>query len=557
MYKNKYREGFHLKNKFWLLTILSLFMLVLVACNTKTEEGTEKEEGEAKEEKSNQTNTNTQVTTSSKPQVLVFGRGGDSVSLDPAIVTDGESFKVTQNVFETLLNFGPQDTTIHPSLAKEWEVSDDGLSYTFYLEEGVKFHDGTPFNAEAVIKNVNRWKAGTAEDFYYFNSMFKAEGADIITDVVAEGDYTVIFKLSRPQAPFLKNLAMSPFGIASPTAFEKDGDAFGDHPVGTGPFKFVEWKRNDSITIEKFADYWQAGYPKLDKVIFSVYPDNSARLNALIAGEIDLADGINPSDSGMIESNSELQLIERPSMNIGYLGLTNTRKPFDNVLVRQAVNYAIDKQAIVDAFFQGRAQVATNPMPPSISGYNDSIEPYPFDPEKAKALLAEAGYDGTPIELWAMPVPRPYMPDGAKVAEVIQKYLEDVGIPSKIVTFEWATYLEKTKNGEADAFMLGWTGDNGDADNFIYTLLDQDNIGSNNYAYYSNDEVHDLLIAAQSETDENVRIDLYKQAQVIIHEEAPWVPLAHSIPLLAGKAEVKGFLPHPTGSDRLYNVSIE
>ena len=540
-------------NKRWTLGLFLLLVLsvVLAACSSDSEE----DEGTTSD-----TSTDTETTTEEKPevaQVLVFGRGGDSVSLDPGVVTDGESFKVTQNLFETLLNFGKQDTTINPGLAKEWVVSDDGLTYTFTLEEGVKFHDGTDFNAEAVVKNINRWKAGNAEDFYYFNSMFKAEGEDVIKDVVAEGDYTVVFTLSRPQAPFLKNIAMSPFGIASPTAFEKDGAAFGDNPVGTGPFKFVDWKRNDSITIEKFDEYWVADLPKLDKVIFRSIPDNSARLNALTAGEIDLADGINPSDGAGIEGNAALQLIERPSMNIGYLGLTNTRAPFDNKLVRQAVNYAIDKQAIVDAFFEGRAQVAVNPMPPSISGYNDALSPYPFDPEKAKALLAEAGYDGKEIELWAMPVPRPYMPDGAKVAEVIQKNLQDVGIPSKIVTFEWATYLEKTKNGEADAFMLGWTGDNGDADNFIYTLLDKDNIGSNNYAYYTNDEVHKLLIAAQSEVDENKRIELYKQAQEIIHDDAPWVPLAHSTPLLAAKAGVKDFFPHPTGSDKLDKVSIE
>ena len=546
--------------KYFLAFILLLTMAVfLAACNTG-------DSGSSSTETETETNTDSETTTDSTetdnstpsvPQVLVFGRGADSVSLDPGIVTDGESFKVTQNLFETLLNFGEQDTTIHPGLAKEWVVSDDGLTYTFTLQEGVKFHDGTDFNAEAVIKNVNRWKGGTEEDFYYFNSMFKAEGADIITDVKADGDYTVIFTLSRPQAPFLKNLAMSPFGIASPTAFEAAGDKFGDNPVGTGPFKFTEWKRTESITIEKNPDYWQQGLPKLDKVIFLSIPDNSTRLNALITGQIDLADGINPSDGKTVEGNADLQLIERPSMNIGYLGLTSTRPPFDNKLVRQAVNYAINKQAIVDAFFEGRAQVAANPMPPSISGYNEAIEPYPYDPEKAKALLAEAGYDGKEIELWAMPVPRPYMPDGAKVAEVIQKNLEDVGIKSKIVTFEWATYLDKAKKGEADAFMLGWTGDNGDADNFIYTLLDKDNIGSNNYSYYSNDEVHDLLIKAQSETDENVRIDLYKKAQEIIHEDAPWVPLAHSTPLLAAKAGVKGFLPHPTGSDKLDSVSIE
>ncbi|MEG0384496.1 ABC transporter substrate-binding protein [Solibacillus cecembensis] len=546
------------KGKLYFLGLMLLLAMsvFLAACNTDDEGSTGEDKNATNTDGSTDSATKDE-TSPSIPQDLVFGRGADSVSLDPGIVTDGESFKVTQNLFETLINFGEQDTTINPGLAKSWEISDDGLTYTFELQEGVKFHDGTDFNAEAVIKNVNRWKAGKEDAFYYFNSMFKAEGEDIIKDVVAQADHTVVFTLSRTQAPFLKNLAMSPFGIASPTAFEAAGDAFGDQPVGTGPFKFTEWKRNESITIEKFADYWQDGLPKLNKVIFRSIPDNSARLNALIAGEIDLADGVNPSDGKTVEGNADLQLIERPSMNIGYLGLTNTRAPFDNKLVRQAVNYAIDKQGIVDAFFEGRAEVAVNPMPSSISGYNDAITGYPYDPEKAKALLKEAGYDGKEIELWAMPVPRPYMPDGAKVAEVIQKNLEDVGMKSKIVTYEWATYLDKAKDGEADAFMLGWTGDNGDADNFIYTLLDEDNIGSNNYAYYKNDEVHDLLIKAQSETDENVRIDHYKKAQEIIHDDAPWVPLAHSTPLLGAKSGVKGFLPHPTGSDKLLNVTIE
>ncbi|MDI7742656.1 ABC transporter substrate-binding protein [Lysinibacillus fusiformis] len=543
------------KSKLWSIGLFLLLALSVLLAACSSEEGTTEEPTGTSEETTDETTTEEAEET--VPQTLVFGRGGDSVSLDPAIVTDGESFKVTENIFETLLNFGDQDTTIHPGLAKEWEVSEDGLTYTFHLQEGVKFHDGTDFNAEAVVKNVERWKAGNEEQFYYYHSMFKAEGKDIIANVEAVDDVTVVFTLSRPQAPFIKNIAMSAFGIASPTAFESAGEAFGDNPVGTGPFKFVDWKRNDSITVAKNEEYWQEGLPKLDTIIFRAIPDNSARLNALMTGEIDLADGINPSDSQTVESNADLQLIERPSMNVGYLGLTNTRPPFDNKLVRQAVNYAIDKQAIVDAFYQGRAEVAVNPMPSSISGYNDEITGYEYNPEKAKELLAEAGYDGSEIELWAMPVPRPYMPEGQKVAEAIQKNLSDVGIPSKIVTFEWATYLEKAKNGEADAFLLGWTGDNGDADNFIYTLLDKDTIGSNNYAYYSNDEVHELLIAAQSEIDEDKRIDLYKQAQEIIHDDAPWVPLAHSIPLLAAKKGVAGYLPHPTGSESLINVSME
>ena len=292
--------------------------------------------------------------------------------------------------------------------------------------------------------------------------------------------------------------------------------------------------------------------------MFRAIPDNSARLNALNAGEIDLADGVNPADGASVEGNADLQLFERPSMNVGYLGLTTTRPPFDKVEVRQAINHAIDKQAIVDAFFEGRAEVAKNPMPPVISGYNDDIAGYDYDPAKAKELLAKAGLaDGFDMELWAMPVPRPYMPDGQKVAEVIQKNLSEVGINAEIVSFEWATYLEKARNGEADAFMLGWTGDNGDADNFLYVLLDQDNIGSNNYTYYSNDELHDILIEAQSEIDEDKRNELYAQAQEIIFADAPWVPLAHSTPLLAGKADLVKFLPHPTGSDKLAEVDFK
>jgi peptide/nickel transport system substrate-binding protein len=500
---------------------------------------------------------------SDDPKVLIFGRGGDSVALDPITVTDGESFKVTKNIFETLVNFGQQDTEVNPGLAEEWEVSEDGLTYTFNLRQGVKFQDGTDFNADAVVKNFDRWMNGSDDKFPYYASMFggfKGEEGHVIKEVKAVDESTVEITLKRPQAPFLKNLAMSPFGIASPKAIDELGDKLGETPTGagTGPFKFVEWKRNDKVVLEKNEDYWQDGLPKLDQVIFKSIPENSARLNALISGEIDLADGIAPTDAAQVESTDGIQIFERPSMNVGYLGLTSTREPFDDPKVRQAVNYAVDKQAIVDAFFEGRAEVAKNPMPPVIAGYNDEIEGYEFDPEKAKELLAEAGLeDGFEMELWAMPVPRPYMPDGQKVAEAIQSNLADVGIKAEIVSYEWATYLEKAKNGEADAFLLGWTGDNGDADNFLYVLLDEDNIGSNNYSYYSNDKVHDLLIEAQTEVDEEKRKELYKEAQAIIHEDAPWVPLAHSTPLLAGKSNIKNFFPHPTGSDLLSGVDIE
>jgi peptide/nickel transport system substrate-binding protein len=537
------------KNSFkWLLISLLAISMFLAGCNSKTNQNSDTEKDPATEEEQ----------TPAK-DTLVYGRGGDSTSLDPITTTEGETFKVTENIFETLVAFGEQDTTINPGLAESWTVTDDGLTYEFKLRQGVKFHDGTDFNADAVVFNFDRWMNGDADKFPYYTMFggYKADEGHVIQEITAVDANTVKFVLKRPQAPFLKNLAMSPFGIASPAAVEQFGEDFRANPVGTGPFKFVEWKENETITLEKNADYWQEGLPKLNRVIFKVIPENTARLNALTSGEIDVMDGLNNSDEATVVANENLQVIERPSMNVGYIGLTNTRKPFDNKLVRQAINHAIDKQSIIDAFYGGKAQPAVNPMPPAISGYNDAIEPYPYDLEKAKALLAEAGYaDGFTMDLWAMPVARPYMPEAMKVAEVIQASLAEIGVTANIQSVDWATYLDKATAGEFDAFMLGWTGDNGDADNFIYTLLDKDSIGSNNNAHYSNDELHDILIQAQTEVDEDVRNELYKKAQEIVHEDAPWVPLVHSIPLLAAGKDVVNYKPHPTGSESLINVEF-
>ncbi|CAH2715635.1 Periplasmic dipeptide transport protein [Neobacillus rhizosphaerae] len=529
-----------------LISLLAISMF-LAGCNSKTNNETDGKKDPG-------------TSNGSKKDTLVYGRGGDSTSLDPITTTEGEAFKVTINIFETLLVYGDKDTSIKPGLAEKWETSDDGLTYTFHLRKGVKFHDGTDFNADAVVFNFNRWMNGNEEKFPYYTMFggYKNDEGHVIKEVKAVDPNTVQFILKRPQAPFLKNIAMAMFAIASPTALEKWGDDFRSHPVGTGPFKFVEWKQKDRIVIEKNPDYWQKGLPKLNKIIFRVIPENTARLNALANGEIDVMDGLNNSDEATVLANDKLQIIERPSMNVGYIGLTNTHKPLDNKLVRQAINYAIDKKAIINAFYGGKALAAKNPMPPSIEGYNDAIQEYPFDLEKAKALLKEAGLEkGFEMDLWAMPVARPYMPEAQKVAEVIQDSLGKIGIKAKIQSVDWATYLEKARKGEFDAFMLGWTGDNGDPDNFLYTLLDKDSIGSNNYAYYSNDELHKILIEAQTETEQSKRNELYKKAQEIIHEDAPWVPLVHSTPLLAAAKDVQNYLPHPTGSECLSNIEFK
>ncbi|PLR96940.1 ABC transporter substrate-binding protein [Bacillus sp. T33-2] len=495
-----------------------------------------------------------------KKDTLVYGRGGDSASLDPITTTEGETFKITENIMETLLQYGEQDTTLHPGLAEKWEASTDGLTYTFNLRKGVKFHDGTDFNAAAVVFNFERWMNGDDKQFPYYSMFggYKGDEGHVIKEIKAVDDHTVQFALTRPQAPFLKNIAMSAFAIASPAAVEKFGDKFRENPVGTGPFKFVEWKANDRIVLEKNPEYWQKGYPKLNKLIFRVIPENTSRLNALANGEIDVMDGLNNSDEATVKGNDKLQVLKRPPNNVGYLGFTVNRPPFDNKLVRQALSHAIDKKAIIDSFYGGQAEAAVNPMPSSIEGYNDEIDPYPYDLDKAKELLKEAGFEkGFEFDLWAMPVPRPYMPEGMKVAEVIQESFNKIGVKANIQSVDWTTYLEKAKKGEFDAYMLGWTGDNGDPDNFLYTLLDKDSIGSNNYSYYSNDQLHDILIQAQTETDQAKRNELYKQAQVIIHDDAPWVPLVHSTPLLAASKDVANYKPHPTGSEALTKVEFK
>ncbi len=498
--------------------------------------------------------------------ILVYGRGADSVSLDPINVTDGESLKVTHQIYDTLVEYKPDSTEVEPALATEWSTSPDGLVWTFKLREGVKFHDGTPFNAEAVKFNFDRWMFTDNPhrydgEFAYYAYMFGGfDDKSVIESVEVVDEYTVRFTLREPLAPFLQNLAMTPFGIASPEAIKEFGPDFGQNPVGTGPFKFVEWVKDDKIVLEANKDYWE-GEPALDQIIFRSIPDNSARFMELQAGNIDIMDGLNPPDVKIVEEDENLQLFLRPPMNVGYLAMNMDVEPFDNLLVRQAINHAINKEALIENFYAGLAQPAVNPMPPSIWGFNYSVKPYEYDPERAKELLAEAGFpNGFKTELWAMPIPRPYMPQPRKIAEAIQADLAKIGIEAEIVSFDWGAYLQKVENGEHPMALLGWIGDNGDPDNFLYVLLDKDNAvkgSAGNIAFYRSDKVHELLIKAQRTFDKAERTRLYEEAQVIIHRDAPWVPLVYAQQPIAAKASIRGYIPHATGSEKLNTVYLE
>ena len=482
---------------------------------------------------------------------LIFGRGGDSVGLDPAHEKDGESFKVCENIYDRLVQYKDESTEIEPALAESWESSEDGLTWRFNLRKGVKFHDGTPFNADAVLFSLNRQhdpnhpfhNVGGSYTYWSYTGL-----AEIVEKIAAPDAYTVQIILKRPYAPFIYTIAMTPFSIVSPTALQKWKADFRNHPVGTGPFKFVRWDREDKVVLEANTDYWE-GRPPLDRIILRSIPDNSVRLIELQNGSIHAMEFPNPDDLPQIRADDQLRIIEQPGMNVGYLAMNLDKKPFDNLKVRLAVNHAINKHQIITQLYQGIGIPAKNPIPPTMWSYDDSIEEYTYDPAKAKALLTEAGYpDGFETTLWALPVPRPYIPDGSALAAAIQSDLRRVGIKAKIVTFDWGTYLEKTKNGEHDTAMLGWSADIGDPDNFFYYLLSKEAAKkpAGNIAFYRSDEMQEVLVEAQSTTNQAKRIELYKRAQGLFHRDSPWVPLAHAKQILIINKQIQNLKLHPT-----------
>jgi peptide/nickel transport system substrate-binding protein len=397
-------------------------------------------------------------------------------------------------------------------------------------------------------------------------------------------DYQVIIHLKTPNAAMMTSLAMFTVAIVSPTNAEKWGEDAFKYPVGTGPFKFVEWVKDDHITLEANDNYWRDP-PKLDKLIFRVIEDPSSRLLAIQAGEIHGMEYPDPSSFEIIENDPDLQLLSQAGMNVGYLamntgygyyddnenGIRDSNeswvktpgyfKPLTNLSVRKAINYAINKTSIVENLYKGTALVAKNGMPPFMLGYNDDIEDFEYDPDKAMDLLEEAGYpNGFNTTLWVMPVSRPYMFDPPKIAEAIQSYLADVGINVELYQVDWSTYLEETENGEHPMCLLGWTGDNGDPDNFMNVLYGPNSasIGTaGNVAFYNRSEVQDKFTAALQIYDTEERAQLYRDAQEIIHEDAPFVYLAHATQNIVFTKDVKGYVLNPTERKFFYPVDIE
>ena len=476
---------------------------------------------------------------------LIFARGGDSLTLDPSRLLDGESAKVCDMIYDTLLQYRDDTTELEPGLAEAWDSSADGLTWTFFLRQGVQFHDGAPLDADAVAFSLSRPKAV----FRDFHDKF-------VNQIVVLDSSTVQVQLKSPYAPFATTLAGPAFSIVSPAAVRRFGD---DSAVGTGPFKFVQWDKGDKIALEANETYW-AGRPSIDRLVFRSIPDNSIRFMELQEGNIHAMEFPNPDEIPLIQSDPQLELITQSTLNVGYLAMNLDKPPFDNLKVRLAINHAINKAEIIDRLYQGTAIPAKGPIPPALWSYDETVADFEYNPELARQLLAEAGFpDGFETTLWALPVPRPYIPNGMALAEALQSDLQKVGVETTIVTYDWGTYLEKTNHGEHDMAMLGWNVSNGDPNAFFYYLLSKTHAEKPafNIAFYRSDEMQDVLDRARTSADRAERTELYRQAQAIFRRDAPWAPLAHARRLLVVDKRVTNVNLPPVGWKFLRNVSIE
>lgn len=478
---------------------------------------------------------------------LIYAQGAEPRGLDPALVDDGESAKVMSNIFEGLLKYSKDSTKVEPALAKSWEVSPDGLTYTFHLQEGVKFQDGTDFNAEAVKFNIDRQlPPKVTEDMAYASFVYGS-----VKDVQVVDKNTVKINLKSASTPLLSNLAMIMAApIVSPKALQENSNNVNQHPVGTGPYKFVRWDKDQAIVLVRNDEYW--GTKALTKnVIFKFIKDNSARVVALNNGEADIIDGIDATVVKQI-TDSGNKIFQAPGMNINYMAYNTSRKPFNDKNLRVAISQAINVPEIAKNLYQGYSEPATSILPTFMNGYDKSISQVSYNPAAAKQTLQKAGL--TTLHMITYTNPRPYnAATGQVLAEAIQGYLSKVGVTVKIDSFDWATYKQKIKAGDYDIAFYGWIGDNGDPDNFM-SLLSVDD-PTLNIAFYKNPAFNNLIAKGLTTPAGSERDGIYTQLEKIAAADAAWLPISHAQTLCAYRPNVENFFFHMTGVTPFSGVS--
>ena len=488
---------------------------------------------------------------------LVVGLVAEPVNLDPAQVTDLNSGRVGRRIVETLVTFPEESTQVVPGLAESWTVSKDGLRYTFKLRRGITFHDGTPFDAEAVKFSIERQfnpehPANKLGKYPFANFFFGNVKA-----VEAMDDSTVRFVLKEPRASFLAVLTAGAASIVSPTAVRKWGVDYPLNPVGTGPFRYVSWQRGQQVVLEKNPDYWK-GPVKLDRVVYRPIVEDQARLTELMTGAVDLIVGVPPDFVGQLEGSPKVSIAKQVGAHVWYLGINNQKKPFDDKRVRQALNYAVNKDAIVKDVLKGTGAVSKGPVLPNTWGADAALKAYPYDPQKAKQLLAEAGYpNGFSTTLW-VPESGSGMQSPVAMSTVMQSNLKAVGVNVTLQTMEWGAFLAKLRTQEQELFALSWMAGTEDPDMVMYPLLHSSQWTPNgpNRALYKNTRFDELLTQARLVTDQAERAKLYREAQKILVEDAPWIFVDHEVQISASSKRVQGFKLHPSFDLRVETISL-
>lgn len=495
---------------------------------------------------------------------LIYAQASDPKTLDPANTDIAEGVHVITNVFDTLVTYDERTTELIPSLAEKWTVSDDGKLWTFTLRSGVLFHDGTPCDSAAVKTTFARLIDENHP--LLFDTLRPYQSAYLMIEKIETPDPLVVeFHLKNPSAIFLTNLAMFSASVVSPAALAKSKGSFAENPVGTGPFQMVKWNRDQQMVLKANDKHWR-GPPAVQNLIVVPVKDNTTRMQRLTRGEVHLVDSLAPQDFAAASQNPALVVHEQVGMNVSYLSLQLEKPPLNLLKVRQAIALAIDKPTLIKVGFDGHAEPAKSMVPPRMWSHDQGLVDHPFDLEQAKKLMEEAAAEGNfqlplRLNLSVMSQARPYMPQPMTIAGFLKDSLREIGIEVTVSGRDVNEHFKHLMSGGHQLGLAGWTSDNSDPDNFLYQLLDPDNIGSegregNNLSRFRDEKFHELLLAGQKEMNLERRLPLYQQAQEIVLRELPVVPLAHTQLRAAHTNRLSGFSVHPTGLVRLRTAKL-
>jgi len=477
---------------------------------------------------------------------IIVGAETDIEGGDPIMASALATTRVLRNVYDGLVEFKLGSIDLEPSLAESWEISEDATQYTFKLRQGITFHDGEPFDAKAVEFAMRR---AFDKEFEFYNAAntvgFFLVGLQAVEVI---DDYTIKMTLAAPNAAFLEFLGYGAGRIVSPKAVREHGNEYiVEHPVGTGPFRFVEWQKGQKVVLERNPDYWKAGEPKAAQLIFVPIPEPTARVTALLTNQVNMIVVVPPDAIDEIKGNPEFVYDQGPGNHYWFITLNTKEGPFANKLVRQAANYAIDKQGLADSILKGSAKVATQPMPEANWSYNAALQGYPYDPEKAKQLLTEAGYpDGFKAKM-IIPVSGSGMMIPVQMNEYIQGNLREVGIDLEIQSYEWVSYLGVWAQGLTSDVELN-NQSIMSSEPYVLNFLLHGNFQSPNgwnTGFYDNPDVNKLLDDALRVPDRTERAKIYAEAQALIVEDAPWIFVVNDLQPMAYNKNVKGYATNP------------